>query len=80
MKKLTIILFITMLLSSCENKVKQKKYPVVIVVSSEDFRPSTLQINTIRNHEYLMGKGNSDYRSYFIIHYPDCKYCKKDSI
>lgn len=78
--KYIILIIATLFLSSCDNKVKQKEYPVVIVGSSEDFRPSTLQINTIRNHEYLMGKGTSDYRSYFIIHYPDCKYCKKDSI
>jgi hypothetical protein len=36
----------------------------------------------IENHEYLIGNyGNyDDRRTFYMVHYPDCKFCKKDSL
>lgn len=35
----------------------------------------------IENHEYLMGTYNIyDSRAFYMVHYPDCKFCKKDTI
>jgi hypothetical protein len=34
----------------------------------------------IENHEYLTGYGNERSYSFFLIHYPDCKFCKKDTL
>lgn len=36
----------------------------------------------IENHEYLIGNyGNyDDRRTFYMVHYPDCKFCKKDTL
>lgn len=34
----------------------------------------------IENHEYLIGEGYGSTHSFFLIHYPDCKFCKKDTL
>ena len=34
----------------------------------------------IENHEYLTGYGSYFKYSFFMIHYPNCKFCKKDTL
>jgi hypothetical protein len=34
----------------------------------------------IENHEYLTGYGVEGSHTFFLIHYPDCKFCKKDTL
>jgi len=34
----------------------------------------------IENHEYLIGNYNGWTEGFYMVHYPDCKFCKKDSL
>lgn len=91
MKKLITILTITMFLSSCINdkiELKQEQYKQLIgdtikpeypkVIHTDRFHE--IEIIKIENHEYLQGYERRHISTYFLIHYPDCKYCKKDTL
>jgi len=35
---------------------------------------------TIKNHEYLFAETRGTYGGIALTHFPDCKFCKKDTL
>lgn len=58
------------------------EYPKEISWVGTYGRPQKSYVVKIENHEYLIGNyGNwDDNRAFYMVHYPDCKFCKKDTI
>lgn len=43
-------------------------------------REETAYITKIENHEMMYGIYGDDNRAFYMVHYPDCETCKKDTI
>lgn len=92
--KQTITIIISLFLFSCNNdtvtipkeEYKQLKgdtikseYPREIIWYL-DKEEQKSYIVKIENHEMLIGNINRVGYSFYLTHYPDCKYCKKDTL
>ena len=92
MKKLLTILSTIILLSGCDNnqvtiskeeyqKLKgdtiKPEYPITIKPISWT---TDITLITIKNHEYLFAETRGTYGGIALTHFPDCKFCKKDTL
>lgn len=96
MKKLIKLLLIGLIVSSCSdsnsvtipkeeyNKLKsdiiKPEYPKSFKFKEPSFKANWVNYAIILgedNHEYLVNSGGN---SFVLIHYPDCKKCKKDTL
>ncbi len=94
-KKYIILTFLTILMVSCGSDdtvtISKKEYEQLIGDTLKQGYPKeiswlnsynesrTAYVVKIENHEFLTGWGSTGY-TYFLIHYPDCKFCKKDTL
>ena len=94
--KYILLTILTLLMASCgpddtvtipKEEYKQLKgdtikpeYPREIHWINSNGNTQIAEVIKIENHEYLMGEGYGSTHSFFMIHYPNCKFCKKDSL
>lgn len=56
------------------------EYPREVYWVGMNGRPQKSYVVKIENHEYLIGGYNGWTDSFYMVHYPDCKFCKKDTL
>lgn len=56
------------------------EYPREVHWTNHHGLPTYGHIIKIENHEYFCGYGIQTSHSFFMMHYPDCKFCKHDTL